>query len=158
MTRWTIRPYRQSDAEALSHLMHQAIHEGAAGAYDKAQRQAWSPAPWPDARFSQRIAGQHCRVGVDASGAAGFMTLTAEGRIDLAFVRPDRMGSGLAGALYEALLVTARQEGFSRLTVEASHLARPFFERRGWTLERSQTIERDGISLENHLMAMELDG
>ena len=38
------------------------------------------------------------------------------------------------------------------LTVHASITARPFFERRGYTLIRPQWVERHGILLQNFVM------
>ena len=156
MTQWTIRPYQRSDAAALGALMHNAIRAGAAGAYDAEQRAAWSPAPRSGPAFDERISGQICMVAEDEGGAAGFMTLTEDGLLDLAFVRPDRMGAGLAGALHDRLLVEARRLQLSALRVEASHIARRFFAKRGWRYERTQTLERHGVTIENHIMTYRL--
>ena len=61
------------------------------------------------------------------------MTLKADGCIDLAYVAPDAIGQGVAKALYDAILAEAVAVGIPRLHAEASHLARAFFERQGWS-------------------------
>ncbi len=81
------------------------------------------------------------------------MTLAAEGYIDLAFVAPDAIGHGIGKALYDAILSEASNLGVPRLHAEASHLARPFFERQGWSVVKSQTVTRgDDVAIPNFVM------
>ena len=148
----TLRHARTDDMAGLAELWHAAVHEGAAGAYDAEQRQAWMPHVLSADVMAERIAGQICIVGEDARGLAGFFTLTREGVIDLAYVRPDRMGDGLAGRIYERILEEAKALGLSELRVDASHLARRFFEKRGWRFVRTQTVRPGGVAMQNHVM------
>ena len=53
---------------------------------------------------------------------------------------------------YDAIHEEAVTLGLRRLHSEASHLARPFFERQGWSVVRAQSLERDGVSLTNFVM------
>jgi len=53
------------------------------------------------------------------------------------FVRHDRQGSGLAGALMDRVFEEARRRGFERMvlwTPAGAARARRFYEREGWTL------------------------
>ncbi len=91
----------------------------------------------------------------DAAGepaVVGFMTLRADGCVDLAFVAPVGIGQGVGGRLYEVVETEARRRGLERLCAEASRMARPLFERRGWRVVRRQTVERGGVALENFVM------
>lgn len=151
-----IRPFEPADADALAHLIHRAIHEGSAGAYDEAQRAAWSPHPRSSPDMIKRVEGQTVLLAEDAAGLTGVFTLTQDGLIDLAFVRPDRMGQGTAGRLYTAILEQARFAGHTELRVEASHLARRFFQKRGWALVATQTVQAGATRLENHRMVHRL--
>ncbi|MEO1599208.1 MAG: GNAT family N-acetyltransferase [Pseudomonadota bacterium] len=92
----------------------------------------------------------------DGAEIAGFMSLTPEGVVDMAYVAPKWMGKGVALVLYSALIARAREVGLARLTTDASHLARPFFERRGWRLLTEQQVERHGVRLTNFKMASDL--
>ena len=49
-------------------------------------------------------------------------------------------------------------EGDERLDTFASHLFRPFLEKRGWQVVRPDPVELNGIRLERFLMARELSG
>lgn len=146
------------DMTGLAALVHHAVHEGASGAYTPEQQAAWSPAPRSAAAMAERLSGQWIIMAEDASGPAGFFTLSPEGEIDFAYVRPDRKGDGLAAALYEPVLAEARAAGYTTLTVQASHLARRFFEKRGWRVESTQTVWPNGVAMENHRMVLDIGG
>jgi putative acetyltransferase len=151
-----IRMARCGDLSALALLIHDAIHNGAAGAYDEPQRRAWSPAPRSRSDMAARLAGQTVLVAEDDDGLAGVFTLTHEGLLDLAFVRPDRKGDGLAGRLHDALIEAAGAAGLNTLTVEASHLMRRFLAKRGWAFIETQTVTPNGVAMENHRMVLHL--
>lgn len=153
----TIRPYRADDAPATARLFHETVRDGAGPGYDDAQRAAWSPdipelGPWHD-----RLAQATTLLAEDEHGLAGFMSLRDDGYLDLAFVRANRIGGGVAKALHERLIDQARHAGPRRLTTDASHLARRFFERQGWRTIREQRQCRRGVELTNFRMALDLD-
>ncbi|NNU78947.1 GNAT family N-acetyltransferase [Halovulum dunhuangense] len=151
-----IRPFRPEDAAALAALFHRAVTQGAAAFYDDAQRAAWSPAP-PDAEsFAARLAPQTVFVAAEEGAALGFMSLTGAGHLDMAFVAPERMGTGLAGQLYDHVERAALKAGHARLTTDASHPARRFFARRGWRVLRRQAPVRNGVALTNFAMEKRL--
>ena len=91
-----------------------------------------------------------------ADGPLGFMTLKDDGELDLAFVRPDARGSGIATKLYLALERAASERGLTRLRTEASYPARRFFLKQGWHELAEQQVERDGVSLTNFRMEKRL--
>lgn len=151
-----IRLAHCGDMAGLGLLWHEAVHTGAMGAYNEAQRRAWSPAPKSAAIMTERLSGQIILVGEDDQGLAGFFTLTPEGELDMAYVRPDRKGSGLAVQLHQAILDEARRRRLSTLTVNASHIARKFFQKHGWTLVQTQTVRPNGVEMQNHRMVLHL--
>lgn len=148
----TIRRAQDADIDTTRHLFHQAVNHGARSRYDAAQRSAWSPKPPDRAVWRDRLASQTTFVATLNDRVVGFMTLAGDGLIDLAFVAPDVMGLGIAGRLYEAIEAEARDQAIARLHTEASHLARPFFERQRWTLVRKQVVSIRGQSLTNFVM------
>ena len=120
--------------------------------YDQKQREAWAPTIPDTAAWTERLRSVTTFVAEDDSGIAGFMTLGSDGYIDLAFVRPDVIGQGVAYQLYRTLERAASRSGLARLYTEASDVARPFFERQGWRVAETQTVNRSGVSLTNHRM------
>jgi len=145
-----VRPYRPTDASAIAGLFYRAVHETAALLYNAEERQAWAPAPRPSSEWHARLTLIETIVAEDACGVAGFITLGPDGHIDFVYVRPDVAGRGVAGALYAHLEGLARARGLARLYADASHLALRFFERRGWTRNQTQTVERRGVAITNH--------
>lgn len=148
----SIRRFRDDDAEATARVFFDAVHLGAKGHYDEAQRRAWVPQPPAGARWRGRLRTQSTLVAERDGRVIGFMTLRPDGYIDLAFVAPEFIGRGVAKRLYDAIHEEAMTLGLRRLYSEASHLARPFFERQGWSVVRAQSVERDGVSLTNFVM------
>lgn len=152
-----IRPCRVTDAPGLAALYHRAVHEGAAGHYDAAQRAAWSPAPPTGEDWRRRLIEAQTIVAEQADGLLGFMTLDQRtGWIDFAYVAPEAMGRGVGETLYAVLEGRARAAGLTRLETEASLLAERFFLRRGWSVLQRQEVRRHGVGLPNTAMAKTL--
>ena len=157
-----IRAYRPSDADALGLVFHRSVREGARHAYTAEQVASWSPAPPSGADWQARLSGARTFVAVTDTGPVGFMSLNIGGfvnkggYIDLAFVLPEHMGSGVASSLYAVLENHARADGVTRLTTQASLLAEPFFTRQGWHVTERQTVTRAKVDLPNAWMAKSL--
>ncbi len=148
-----IRPLTAEDGEAAAAIFFDAVHKGTADVYSAAQRRAWAGAAPNPARWRRRFADISGVAAEVDGGMAGFMTLEAEGYIDLAFVRSDLSGRGVGRALYDRIEARARAGGLDRLTVEASKTARPFFERMGWRVDAEQVVVKEGIGLTNYPMS-----
>ena len=150
-----VRSYTPADAPALYQIVQRAIQEGAAGHYDADQRDAWAARfTGPDA-LALALEPQDTVVGLQEGQVRGFMARKA-GHLDLAFVAPEAMGTGLAAALHDVLVNRAVAEGQGRMTTHASHLARSFFARRGWQHDAAQTVHLGPVALGNHRMHLPL--
>jgi putative acetyltransferase len=152
-----VRPYHPDDAPALAQILFDAVHQGTRDHYSVTQRQAWAPKVPNGQVWLERLRRQSVFVAEENNQTVGFMTLQADGCIDLAFIVPDRIGFGIAHKLYTTIEAQAASMGMGKLTAHASHLARPFFERQGWTVVRKQTVIRDDIELINFIMEKSLD-
>ena len=151
-----IRRYQPADAGALAQIFFDAVRLGAAPKYTAAELAAWAPERPSAAAWAQRLDGLTTVVAESPSGLLGFMSLRSDGYLDLAFVRPDCRGTGVAAALHSEILTEACARHLHRLTTEASRMARPFFLRMGWHLIAAQTVQRNGQSIENFRMAKSL--
>ncbi|MEO1223666.1 MAG: GNAT family N-acetyltransferase [Pseudomonadota bacterium] len=152
----TVRRFEDRDAEATARIYFDAVRVGARDHYDEAQRRAWAPSVPDTPPWRARLKSQTSFVAERGGAIVGFMTLKPDGCVDLAFVAPEAMGTGVAKQLYERLLAEASGMGLCQLRTEASHLARPFFERQGWSVVNQQTVERDGVALTNFVMEKDL--
>lgn len=152
-----VRPYRADDRAACATVFYRAVREGTAAFYDQAQREAWAPSPVPDySAGPSKLERQWCQVAERGAHLVGFMSLEPSGYLDMAFVLPEEMGKGTAAMLYAALLEKARAEGVPRLTVIASHLARRFFARQGWQVDRPEDLATDGQIYEVFHMSLDM--
>lgn len=151
-----IRRYQDQDATASAQLFFEAVQTGARDAYTQDQRNAWAPSVPDILQWHDRLKMQFSLMAYQNEQLSGFMTLTEQGIIDLAFVRPTAMGTGVAGQLYDAILKQARTKQFSHLETYASHQARRFFEKRNWTVIKQQIVVRDDVELTNFHMELKL--
>lgn len=153
-----IRPYRSADAEALAALTLAAIRRTGLAAYSAEQVAAWA------ARYSvERLSDGATKGDVILVAAGpddtplGYTVLEAGGHLDMLYSHPEHGGRGLGLALLLAAETAARAQGVTRLFTEASELARPVFERAGYTLlhRRDFTITGDDGAVAIHNYAME---
>ena len=150
-----IRKFEFADADGCADLFYRAVHEGAAAKYSADQRCAWVPVRPDAAQFAAKLGAQRCFV-ADDGAIQGFMSLTDEGYLDMAYVHPTQRGTGLAGQLYAAVLNQAHNLRLRRLTTHASLLARPFFARHGWEVDAPEEIERNGVLIPRFRMFLSL--
>ncbi len=149
-----IRPYRPEDRAACALIYYRAIMEGTAAQLGMAERLTWARSPLPDLTRPDKLLDQWCWVAEADDGPTGFMSLCADGLLDMAFVIPEVMGKGTAAALYDVLVAKARAEGLDRLTVLASDWSRGFLIKRGWQVDAAGMKEFDGFHY--HLSEMSL--
>lgn len=153
----TLRRYRPADAAALADLYARSVRHYGPRAYTPAQVEVWA-ATADIARTAARCSdGRWVVVAQDAAGTVlGFAELEADGHLDMLYVAPDAEGLHVGARLYAALETHARNQGMRRLFVEASELARPLFERRGFTLLGRNDLVLDGVGIHNYRMEKRL--
>lgn len=152
-----VRFGRSSDSDAAWALLYNAVQTGAASQYTQRERDAWAPSPTPPDTWQRTFLTGTCLVATNMVGRMqGFMTLGEDAYLDLAYVAPRQMGKGVAGFLYERIEIAARNQGFAQLSTEASHLAKPFFQRQGWQVTARQDVIRNGVALTNFRMSKTL--
>ena len=142
-----IRKYTDFDCETVSRLFYQTVHTINANDYTPQQLSAW--ADGPDRLLSRRkdLLTQNTLVAEINGNIVGFGSIDQTGCLDLLFVHKDYQHTGIATALCNEL-----ENGFSDIKTFASVTAKPFFEKRGYTVIKEQEVERLGIKLKNFEM------
>ncbi|WP_370034150.1 GNAT family N-acetyltransferase [Qipengyuania mesophila] len=156
---YSIRPYRDSDAEALAAVNGAAIAEIGPHAYSPEQVAAWSARhPGPE-RFRERVAAGHAIfVATDAEDRpVAYALIEPDGHLDHLYNHPEHTRRGLATQLLATAEAHAVALGVERLYTEASDLARPAFERAGYAAKKKRefTIAHEGREVPIHNWAME---
>ncbi len=157
--KYELFPFVEGHAQQLAELTGAAIRGVGSEKYSPSQVDAWA-ARHPNAdRFLERHAkGDMITVAVDETGlAVAYSLIEPDGHFDMLYCHPDHTRRGLADRLLSAAEQTARSMGLKRQYTEASELARPTFERAGYSVthRRDFTIEHDGKDVSIHNYAME---
>lgn len=153
----TLRPYRPADAAALTELYVRSVRHYGPRAYTSEQVDAWA-ATADIARTAARCSdGRVVVVAQDEAGTVlGFADLETDGHLDMLYVAPDAEGLRIGTLLYTAIETQAHDLGLPRLFVEASELARPLFERHGFTLLARNDRVLAGVDIHNYRMEKRL--
>lgn len=130
----SVRRFKDKDAAATARIFFDSVHLGTRAHYDEAQRRAWAPEVPDTSSWLDRLKSQTTFVAERNERVIGFMTLRPDGYIDLAYVAPDAVGTGVAKLLYDSVEAEASKMDVRRLHSEASQGARAFFERQGWSV------------------------
>ena len=151
-----IRRYYDRDAASVANVFRRSVLEGAQEHYGPEERAAWA-GPAPDAGlWRERLGNLAGFVAENSDGIVGFMTLAEDGLVDHAYVLPQYRRTGVAQMLYQGIEQEARSLGLRALRTDASHYARPFFERLGWEVVREQRAVRHDVGLTNFAMCKAL--
>ena len=144
-----LRPYTSSDCGQIAELFYQTVHSVNAGDYPEEQLAAWATGDIDLEAWDRSFKEHHTVVATKGDEIVGFGDIDSAGYLDRLYVHKDHQRDGIATAICDEL------EGFAgpgRITTQASITARPFFEKRGFTVIREQTVNRGGVSLTNYLM------
>jgi putative acetyltransferase len=149
-----VRAFHPEDGERLGIIFYRSVREAGRRGYSREQVEAWAVSV-PRADFYQKKAvdGRVLLVTVDDSDKpVAYGDLEPTGHIDHLFCHPEAIGTGAASKLYDRLEMQARDWSIARLFVEASEIARPFFERKGFVnLGRKDFIMR-GVLMHHYDM------
>lgn len=149
----TIRAYHSYDAAAVARVFRDAVLISGAAAYTPEQRRIWAQSADDEAALAQRLARGNTLVAEDNDGiVAAFGQCEPTGRIAYLYCAPRFGRQGVATLLFRRLEAAALTDSIPHLTVDASHVARPFFTRHGFTEVRSERVTRGGVELERFHM------
>lgn len=149
----TLRPYRPADALPLTDLYVRSVQHYGPRAYTAEQVDVWAATADVAQTAARCSDGRHVRVAQDNAGRVlGFGDLEADGHLDMLYIAPEAEGLHVGSLLYAALEHYARTLGLSRIFVEASELAKPLFERRGFATLGRNNMELKGVAIHNYRM------
>ena len=150
-----LREYRSEDCPRLMDLFWDSVHGAACRDYTPAQLDAWAPREMDGERWARTFSHHRTFVAEEGEKIWGFATLDGD-YFDHLFVSSTAQRRGVARCLADRVEQTAKEQGFSRISVHASLTARPFFEKRGYRMLKEQQVERFGERLTNFVMEKDL--
>ena len=158
MSAVALRPYLPADAKRCAEIFRLSIEELAADDYDEQQREAWASRADDERAFGARLAGELTLLAVIGGAIAGFASLKGAEEIDMLFIDPEFARQGVGRTLVDALTRLAQARGATRLTTEASDVAKPLFERQGFTAQKRNLVRVGDEWLANTTMIKTLAG
>jgi putative acetyltransferase len=135
-----LRPFLPADAPMLAEIFRAAIHELTGDDYSESQQEAWASAAEDEEAWARRLAGSLTLVATISGSPVGFISLKGKDLVDLLYVHPAVAGHGVATALYTAIEQLAKARGATELTADASDTATDFFQKRGFSPQRRNTV------------------
>lgn len=147
-----LRLFRPSDTEQIAQLFHDTIRSINKKDYTLKQVKAWAPDDIFFRNWEIKCSEKFTLVAESQEIITGFAQLENDGHIDCFYCHKNFQHQGVGKALYTGIENEAKKRNVSRMTVEASITAKPFFERMGFSLIREQSVEVRGENLKNFKM------
>lgn len=147
-----IENYKPEFVEAITDIFYESIHAIDESIYSEEQKNAWAPLPRDYESWAGRLMFKRPYLAMQGERLIGFIELDPDGYIDCMYTHPEFQRQGVGSALYEHLEGVARDKGLKHLRVEASLVAKPFFENKGFTVVSENQVERRGQLITNFKM------
>ncbi len=144
--------YNVSMLDEMLKLFYNTVHTVNANDYSREQLENWAPQAIDKKKWEDRLTNNVCFVTIRNKQIVGFGELSAEGGIDTMYVHENHQGKKIASGILKQLTDYAHNHSFKMLTTEASITARPFFERHGFKVVKTQTNHYDNIVFVNYKM------
>ncbi|MBC9908827.1 GNAT family N-acetyltransferase [Chitinophaga varians] len=152
-----IRKADVSDIPALRDLFQSTIRAVNSKDYNPEQIAAWAGRGDRLSSLEKRINTQYFYVAETPEKIiAGFASLEEDGEFDMMFVHKDFQRQGVATLLAEQIIRKAKALALPSVTAYVSITAKPFFERMGFNVVQAQTVDIDGVTLNNYKMNLEI--
>lgn len=143
-----IRRYRSSDAEEVVRLFRDTVHTVNVADHTAEQLDAWAPSSVDLGEWDRSLSAHFSVVATENGELLGFGDIDESGYLDRLYVASAHIGTGVGTVICDALEAAVK----GKIVTHASVTARPFFEKRGYTVVRAQQVERVGVLLTNFVM------
>ena len=145
------------DIPALRELFRETVTTVNRRDYTEEETADWASCMDGRARWEELIDGMYVVVATDATGGImGFAAINGEGYLHSMFVHKDCQRQGVATLLLGVMEKYARSKGIGVITSEVSITARPFFERKGYVVEKEQRVRANRLYMTNFKMRKQL--
>lgn len=150
--KFLILTLQESDIPQINQLFIDTVYAVNIGDYTQEQLDVWAPKNRTAEHWRTRLK-DHIAYIADLDGLiVGFADITQDGYVDHVYVHKDFQGQGIASDLLQQLEKDAQAMGLHELRTEASITAKPFFEKRGFTVTSKQNKTFNGMTFINYCM------
>lgn len=152
-----IREGNTDDLEELQQLFVYTLTTICKKDYNEEQIIAWTSSIENKQRWLDILTKQYIIVAQDKDKIIGFASLDNGNYIDLFYVHKDYLRQGVGKKLYAGLEREAVKHKKKTLHSDVSKTARPFFEKKGFSIVAKQAVVRQGVELMNYKMKKDLN-
>ncbi len=154
---YEIRRGNLSDLPRLQRLFYNTVTSVGIKAYTKAEIRIWTRHFSDTAYWESKFIHNNFYVAALHAEIVGFISLSNTGYIDNIYVSHKYQRKGIANLLYTRIEAVAKEYNFKELTTDISHLAKPFFEKKGFEILKENHHKIDGETLVNFSAKKVLD-
>ncbi|MFD0961349.1 GNAT family N-acetyltransferase [Paenibacillus chungangensis] len=154
-----LRKFHRTDIDQIITLFYETVHTINKQDYTQEQVYAWaSPTSLKERKeVWLKALTTHISYVVEMNGdIVGFSDMTLQGYLDRLFVHKEHQRQGIASALVDTLESEANKLRLNQIETDSSITAKPFFERKGYIVVKSQIVERNSTKLMNFKMIKRL--
>ena len=144
------------DLPLLIEIFVTSVTELGAEDYGDEELAAWVSIADDEAAFGERLKPMLTLIAFFDSEPAGFVSLKDNAGIHMLYVAPDQAEQGVGTALVQAIETLAQGRGAKVLSVDASDMAQPLFNKLGYEAQRRNTVDLGGVWLANTTMTKTL--
>jgi len=152
-----IIPYSSARSKEITELFYTAVHHIDDAIYSQQQKEAWAPLPIDYLKWYERLTIKKPYMALLNKQVVGFIELEHD-IIDCAYVHPEHQGKGIGSALVNHVTSLAEKSDVTILSVNASIIAKPLFEKLGFLIESKNEVIRNNVLLTNYTMSLSLFG
>ena len=136
-----VRKLRKGEEKEAWELFYNTIHNVNIRDYTESQVEAWAPADFDVNIAIQKIRDIDPFVVIMDRKIIGYGDIQPDGLIDHFYCHHEFQRQGVGSALFGAIEKEAEKNGISRMYSNVSITARPFFEAKGFSVEKEQTVK-----------------
>ena len=153
----SIEPFKESDLVEILTLFRETVRTINAADYSPEQIETWAPEKLDRERWLRILSENIAYIARIDGTIVGFGDATLDGTINHLYTHKDYQGHGIGTAILKALEQALIKHGIHQAHTEASITAKPFFEKRGYTVIKSQDmVHRSGVIFRNYVMTKKL--
>ena len=147
-----IRQYNFSDCKNILELFYNTVHIINSSDYTEIQLDAWAPKEADLLEWDKRLSNNYSVVAEKDGIIVGFGSADNAGYFDLLYIHKDYQKMGVATMIANDIEGYIYRKGIQNIITDASITARPFFEQRGYHVQKEQRVNCRGQSLINYKM------
>ena len=156
-TTFTICPLEEKDIPAMRDLFRSTVLNINLKDYTKEEVEDWASCGNSVEHFKDLLSQNYFIGAFDDQGhMLGFSSMNEKGYLHSLFVHKNQQGKGIATQLLFEVERIANQYGVTEITSEVSLTARPFFEKKGYKVVKTQKCQANKLKLTNFVMLKSL--